>query len=66
MKINPIAKVLNATLFRNRVKPNKKKYNKKKERQKNVKENSLQKHFQVVVRNDRGIKQALKTMHMRS
>ena len=42
MKINPIAKVLNATLFRNRVKPNKKKYNKKKERQKNVKENSLQ------------------------
>ena len=42
MKINPIAKVLNTTLFRNRVKPNNKKYNKKKERQKNVKENSLQ------------------------
>tara|TARA_R100001460_G_scaffold66906_1_gene107206 strand:- start:2327 stop:2545 length:219 start_codon:yes stop_codon:yes gene_type:complete len=27
---------------------------------------TTKKHFQVVVRNDRGIKQALKTMHMRS
>ena len=41
-RINPIARILNATFFRNRVKPNKKKYNKKRERQKNVKENSLQ------------------------
>lgn len=41
-RINPIAKILNATFFRNRVKPNKKKYIKKRERQKNVKENSLQ------------------------
>ena len=27
---------------------------------------TTKKHFQVVVKNDRGIKQALKTMHMRS
>ena len=27
---------------------------------------TTKKHFQVVVKNDRGIKQALKTMHMKS
>ena len=26
---------------------------------------TTKKHFQVVVRNDRGLKQALKTMHMK-
>ena len=36
-RINPIARILNVTFFRNRVKPNKKAYNKKRERQKNAK-----------------------------
>jgi len=32
MKINPIAKILQLSLFRNRVVPSKKKYNRKKDR----------------------------------
>ena len=35
-KINPIVKMLQLSLFRGRVVPNKKKYNRKKEKQKNV------------------------------
>ena len=34
MKIDPIAKILQLSLFRNRVVPSKKKYNRKKEKKK--------------------------------